>query len=411
LWAILRDRITRYYYLVVLIVLALVILSDPFVGYGRLVSAVLEAVALTIVLVVLLRLVYDFLRQYSSRIFFVSTDDAVRERFAHSKTWYVLFVVASLGILVFAALLLFARIWGYPVSFATIGRFFGTKLADVEGSRPGETIQITIKSIFELVLFVFGGVFVSSLFNRYVLQRLYSLIRAEPGVQNTISRISGYFFVIVPLIVGLQYVGLGSWNLWAVPLLMFVVAWAGRGPADDFFAYFIILVEQSVKIGDFIRLDNLHGDISGVVRKITPRAVILRRRASYAVIIPNSKLTRSVIYNWNYSHNYFGFDDMVITISYDSDPELARSILLKILDENELILKSPAPVVRIENFAVNGYDVRVRGYLSTSQVLNQWEIRGNIRRVILKEFKKHNIQLAPPIQEIKFNITSSGGDQ
>jgi len=137
----------------------------------------------------------------------------------------------------------------------------------------------------------------------------------------------------------------------------------------------------------------------------------LRRRASYAVIIPNSKLTRSVIYNWNYSHNYFGFDDMVITISYDSDPELARSILLKILDENELILKSPAPVVRIENFAVNGYDVRVRGYLSTSQVLNQWEIRGNIRRVILKEFKKHNIQLAPPIQEIKFNITSSGGDQ
>lgn len=410
-WAMIRDRVTRYYYLVVLMVLALVILSDPFVGYGRLVSAVLEAVALTIVLAILLRFVYEFLRQYSSQIFFVSTDDAVRERFVHSKTWYVLFVVASLGTLVVGALLLFARIWGYPVAFATVGKFFNIVLGRVEGETAGSLVPITVRSIFELAAFVLGGVLLSSIFNRYVLQRLYSLTRVEAGVQNTISRISGYIFFVVPLIFGLQYVGLGAWNLWAVPILMFAVAWAGRGPADDFFAYFIILVEQSVKIGDFIRLDSPHSDISGVVRKITPRAVILRRRSSYAVIIPNSKLTRSTIYNWNYSHNYFGFDDMVITISYDSDPELVRSVLLKILSENGLILKSPVPVVRIESFAVNGYDVRIRGFLSTIHVLNQWEVRSDIRRAILKEFKARDIKLASPIQSIKLDTSRSGGDQ
>ncbi len=171
------------------------------------------------------------------------------------------------------------------------------------------------------------------------------------------------------------------------------------------------MVERSIKIGDYIRVDGLHGDIAGVVRKINPRSVILRRRNSFTIIVPNSKLMRSCIYNWNYSHNYFAFDDIIVTVAYEVDQDQVRDILFNILDDNALILKTPPPVIRIEHFSINGYEVMVRGFLSTAQVLNQWNVRSDIRFAILREFKKHNIKLAAPIQSIKLETNRMGEEQ
>jgi potassium-dependent mechanosensitive channel len=355
--------------------------------------------------------IQKILKRYSSNLFFVSFGESVKERFSYAKTWYGLFIVVSFALLIVVIGFLFAKIWGYPVSFETIANFFNSEIYKVKGDLPGETIPITIGSVIQLIIFLFGGFLVATLFNRYVLERIYNLLQVEAGVQNTISRITSYLIVLTVLFVGVAKIGLGSWVPVAIGALFLGVAFAVKGPVDDFVSYFIILVERFIKIGDYIRLDDVKSETSGVVRKITPRSVILRKKNAYNIIIPNSKLTRSLVLNWNYTRGYLAFEDMLVCVAYSADPMKTKDLFLKILDEHPAILKNPAPIVRINMFALSGYEFMLRGFISSANVLNQWDMRSDIRYMIATEFKKAGIKLAVPIRDVTLESVKSSKKQ
>ena len=400
IWSFIKDQIDYYYAAFLIIFISLIVMSDPFVGYGRLVSLVLQGTLWTLILIAAFWWIQNMLKRYSSALFFTSTGEGVRERFSNAKTWYGLFIVVSFAVLIILVAFFFAKIWGYPVSLERITNFLNFEIAHVKGEGIGETIPITIRSIMLLISFIFGGFFLSSVFKRYVLERIYTLLQVDAGVQNTISRISGYLIVFIIVIIGFQRVGLSSWIPVALGALALGFAFAIKGPADDFVAYFIILVERFIKIGDYIRLENVNSEVSGIVRKITPRSVILRKKNGYSIIIPNSRITKIPILNWNYTRGYFAFEDMNITVSYKADPLKIKEIFLKILDENSVVLKSPAPVIRITSFSLSGYEFMIRGFLSASNVLNQWDIRSDIRFAIAQEFKKNKIKFAVPVRDV-----------
>jgi small-conductance mechanosensitive channel len=400
IWILMKDQINQYYSVFLVIIIALIIMSDPFVGYSRLVASVLQGTLWTIILTAAFWWMQKILKRYSSNLFFVSSGESVKERFSYAKTWYGLFIVASFALLMVVIGFLFAKVWGYPVSVDTISTFFSSELYKVNGDIPGDTISITIGSVIQLIIFLFGGFLVATLFNRYVLERIYNLLQVDAGVQNTVSRITSYLIVLVVLFVGVAKIGLGRWVPVAIGALFLGVAFAVKGPVDDFVSYFIILVERFIKIGDYIRLDDVKSEMSGVVRKITPRSVILRKKNAYNIIIPNSKLTRSLVLNWNYARGYLAFEDMVICIAYTADPMKAKELFLKILDEHPSVLKNPAPIVRINNFALSGYEFMLRGFISSANVLNQWDMRSDIRYMIAQEFKNAGIKLAVPIRDV-----------
>lgn len=399
IWLFIKDQIDQYYTIFLVILIALIIMSDPFVGYSRLVGTVLQGSLWTVILAALFWWVQRLLKRYSSTLFF-SSGETVRERFSYAKTWYALFIVVSFAVLIALLIFFFAKIWNYPVSFENITSFFNFEIVKVKGDLPGQTIPITVRSLVVLVAFIFGGFFSASVFNRYVLDRIYNLLQVDAGVQNTISRITSYLIVIIILIIGLSRSGLSGWIPGAIISLGVLIAFAIKGPADDFVSYFIILVERFIKIGDYIRLNDVTSEISGVVRKITPRSVILRKKNAYNIIIPNSKITKSLVLNWNYTRGYFAFEDLSVTVAYASDPMKVKEVLLNILDENPTILKNPSPIVRISSFSLSGYEFMIRGYLSSSNVLNQWDIRSDIRFAIAQEFKKAKIKIAVPVRDV-----------
>ncbi|KKP96141.1 MAG: MscS Mechanosensitive ion channel [candidate division TM6 bacterium GW2011_GWE2_36_25] len=407
IWLFIKEQINQYYLIFLVIIIALIIMSDPFVGYSKLVTSMLQGTLWTIILIALFWWVQKILKRYSSDLFFVSIGETVKERFSYAKTWYALFIVVSFAVLIAFVVFLFAKIWGYPVSADNIANFFNVEITKIKGDLPGETIPITLWSIVRLIAFIFGGFLIATIFNRYVLERIYNLLQVDAGVQNTISRITSYVIVLIIVIIGLTNIGLGSWVPVALGALVVGIAFAIKGPADDFVSYFIILVERFVKIGDYIRLNDVTSEISGVVRKITPRSVILRKKNAYNIIIPNSKITKSLVLNWNYARSYFAFEDMYITIAYSADPMKVKDTLLKILDENPSVLKSPMPIIRIINFTLSGYEFLIRGYLSSSNVLNQWDIRSDIRFAIAQEFKKAKIKIAVPVRDVTLEDKTS----
>ena len=67
------------------------------------------------------------------------------------------------------------------------------------------------------------------------------------------------------------------------------------------------------------------------MRKITPRAVILRRKRSFHLIVPNAKLMHDVIVNWDYTNTFITFPDIVVGIRYAADPEKQKKYYCKLL--------------------------------------------------------------------------------
>ena len=197
--------------------------------------------------------------------------------------------------------------------------------------------------------------------------------------------------------IGFQNAGLGPLVNWIIGALILGIGWVLREPIGDFIAYFIILVQRPIKIGDYVKIDE---NTMGVVRKITARSVVLRRRNSITIVVPNSYvITRSII-NWNYTRNFVAFDDIMVTISYKENPEEVKEVLRSILEANEQILKNPRPVVRLSNFGENGYIFLIRGFLSSTYTLEQWNIASNVRFAIVKEFDARGIEMALPTRII-----------
>src|SRR3990167_2700573 len=402
-WRWIHGLVIQYYYLFLFGFLSIIILSDPRIGgYNKLVYYVLSSILWSLLLFAILWYLQATLKRYSSYIFFKHEEgEAAQERFSNATTWYGLFVVVSFVFLLIIAIFWGAKIWGYPISLAEVTGFFNQTIFKIKGEDL-KTIPIKVSSIITLVGFVIGGVIASNLFERFVLRRIFNLMFVDSAIQNTVSRLSFYCFIIVFFLMGLSYIEISSTMIGGLVFAIFVaLAWSVRNALSDIFGYFTILLERSIKIGDYIRLGDESSEVSGIVRRITPRTTILRKKNSINVILPNSKVIESAVYNWNYTRGFFAFPDLIVVVEYGADADLIKEIFLKILDNDHNVLKSPHPIVRLEAFTPDGLKFIIRAFLSSINVLNQWDIASDIRFKILSEFRKNNINLSYPVRIIK----------
>jgi small-conductance mechanosensitive channel len=172
-----------------------------------------------------------------------------------------------------------------------------------------------------------------------------------------------------------------------------VFGWSFKDLFTDFVAYFFILVQRPVKLGDYVKIDD---NTMGVVRKVGPRTVILRRKNSVSIVVPNSTILKSALYNWNYTRSYIGLEDILFCVAFGTDIQLVRSVCLEVLDEDQDILKVPQPFIRLESFDDKGYLFMIRGFVSSGNTLRQWDIASNLRFNLVDKLSKAGIQIAGP---------------
>ncbi len=392
-WQAVADFIKRYYYPLLVFIIILMIISDSYVGgYGNLVSYVMWGIIGTIVLIKLLLMGQDYLKKRASKLFFDSDEEAIKERFVYAKTWYGLFVVGLFIAITIIGIVLSLRIWGKSTSWHEISYILNYPLYpssfDVV---TGQHIWLTPLTILYLIGFICAGFILAFTVNRFVLNRIFQLLPVDIGVQNTVFSLSRYLIVIAAIFLGFQWANLGS-LLFAIGLVIASIGYIVKEPISDFISYFIILVQRPVKIGDLVMVkENL-----GVVRHITPRSVIIRTKNSYTVIVPNATVINETVLNWNYSRGFIAFDDIFVTVPYTADPLQVKSIIEKVLDANPDLLKSPRPIIRLENFGENGYEFLLRGFVSSNKTLEIWDIASNVRFSLVQALQKEGINIAVP---------------
>lgn len=389
----LKVKINANYYFLIIIAGAIIIMINPYVGFGHLVSHILFNILYTCGLILSLLWAYTTFKSIMSRVFFFTEQDVTRERFINAKVWFGLIIIATFILIVFLGILGTARIWGWQILIADI---IGLLYEPLTGK--GTTNPITVISLLQIITFVFGGFFISHGINGIVLDKIFDLLTIETGVQYAVTRITQYIIITIAVLIGFHSVGLGELIVIVLGAVALSLGWVLKEPVSDFASYFMILIQRPVKIGDYIELDE---EIRGVVRKITPRTVLLRKKNSTMIVVPNSIVTSKAINNWNYTRNFTAFNDINLVISYNEDPVLVKKLLHKAVDSHPNVLKNPPSVVRLDNFGENGYEFMVRGHISPVYTLEQWNIASDVRLAIVRLLREHNITIAVPVRILK----------
>lgn len=387
------DFVDRYYYFIMVCIGFIVVLSNPYIGYGRLVSYILQGVVYTIILLKVLHWLHGAIKRMASATFFSSTDEVVRERFAYAKTWFGIAIIGSFLLLAFLGLVIGAKIWGWPIAFKDMFRLLNQPLL---GIGKGTSNPLTLLTLLTIVFFIIGGFVVSFAFNKFVLEKIFELMLVDAGVQNAITSFTRYALVAAAILLGFQSVGYGGLITYFYVLIL-GIGYLIQNPLNDLIAYFILLVQRPIKVGDYIKLDD---EVSGVVRKITPKSVVVRCKNSTTIVIPNTQIINKPVVNWNYSRNFIAFNDILVTVSYKNDPAKIKEILFSVVDAHPKVLKNPKPVIRLEDFREYGYEFMVRGFLSSNYTLEQWDVASDVRLGIVKALRDNGMEIAVPIRVI-----------
>jgi small-conductance mechanosensitive channel len=391
-WRWIYTHVDRYYYLILFFVVAIIIMSNPYVGFGRLVLYLLSGSLYMVVLFKIISSLHDFIKTATSMIFFTQEDTIVKERFSYAKTCFGLVIIASFVILGFVGFTVAAKIWGFDVALTDFKEWLKVPLLLEETTHP-----ITTMSLLKIIAFILGGFGVAYLLRQYVLERIFDLLLVEPGVQHTVTSIIQYIVIIIATFFAFNSVGLGSLIGSMFIALALSIGLYLKDPISDFISYFIILVQRPIKIGDYVQID---AETMGVVRKITPRSVVLRRKNSTTVIVPNSYVVSKSIENWNYVRNFIALHDIKLFVYYKEDPATVKAILHAAIEAHPNILKNPRTIVRLMNFSEYGYEFMVRCFVSSAYTLEMWDLASEIRLLISKAFKEQGIEFAVPIYRV-----------
>ena len=411
LWEWVYDHVNRYYYFVWLVVTATVVMFNPYIGYGKQVFYIIVRLLFTAALLSFFSWIHGTLKRASIDLFFYYSDrDVLKDRFVTARFWYAMFIISALGLFLGAGVYFGARVWGMQLTLREMTSWltypFYTPIDEA-----GRIVNVTALSVFYIGLYILGGFVFAYLINRFVIARVLDPVIVESGVQNTVLTLSRYVIITVALFIGLSSEGLGGLTT-KLAILLAGISFAVQDAVRDFISYFILLVQRPVKVGDFIRvLDNLSDNenvsLMGFVRSITPRSIVIRKRNSTTVIVPNSRVIMNPIMNWSYTRGFFAFDDMRITVPYSADPIMIRQLIFDVLDKNPNILKNPNPIVRLDDFVDNGYLFLIRAFLTSNKIGEQWDIAAEVRMHIVRILRENNIEIASPIRTLR--VTQGDG--
>jgi len=169
------------------------------------------------------------------------------------------------------------------------------------------------------------------------------------------------------------------------------VGLALQGSLSNFAGGVLLLIFRPYKIGDLIESQ---GQL-GIVKEIQIFNTILTTFQNKTVILPNSAVSSNSI--TNVTANGTIRVDMEIGISYESNIDDARKVILDTIANNDKVLKDPACVVGVNALADSSVNLLVMPWCNTD---DYWDVYFGVREDIKKALDANNITIPFPQRDV-----------
>jgi len=193
-------------------------------------------------------------------------------------------------------------------------------------------VNLCLRILAALVVFIIG---------RFIITRTHNLLRSLMVARDmdrslttfllSLFRIT-FFFVLVIIVISI--LGIETSSFIAIfASAGIAIGMAFSGTLQNFAGGVLILVLKPYRVGDFIEFDKY----MGTVKEIQIFNTIITTYNNESIIIPNGGLSTGIINN--YSREKVRRLEWRIDISYGDDVDVARKVILDILNADERLLK------------------------------------------------------------------------
>jgi small conductance mechanosensitive channel len=214
----------------------------------------------------------------------------------------------------------------------------------------------------------------------------------EPSLRGFLNSMIGILLKVLLLISVIGMIGVQMTSFIAIlGAVGLAVGMALSGTLQNFAGGVIILLFKPFKVGDYIEAQG-H---SGSVNEIQIFNTILKTPDNKTIIIPNGGLSNSSM--TNYSTEPRRRVDFVFGIGYGDDVDKARSVIRKLIDDDERILKDPEPFIAVSELADSSVNLVVRVWAEAS---NYWGIYFDMHEKVYKSFDKEGLNIPFPQMDV-----------
>ena len=257
-------------------------------------------------------------------------------------------------------------------------------------------LLIIIQAIFTILV----TLFLSLSLSRMIENRLMRAEKIDVNVRVVLSKLVRIALSVMAILIAMSGVGID------ITLLSVFGGALGVGLgfglqkiASNYLSGFIILLDDSMHIGDVITVD-LH---YGVVSELRFRYMVLRKLDGTEVVIPHETLMTTAVINHTNTDRKAQIT-MPIQVSYDGDLELAMSLMKGAADTYARVLETPLPDTQIKGFGENGIDLNLIFWIPDPEE-GSAVLQSEIYLEIWRQFKKHGIVVPYPQREVRMLST------
>jgi small-conductance mechanosensitive channel len=256
-------------------------------------------------------------------------------------------------------------------------------------------MPVTLLFIVKCVLFLVALSLLTRI-SRYILgSKILSHTKMDRGVQYALLRAFGYVVFLLGLIIGLDTTGLNLRSLLVVGGALGLGVGLGlQNIVANFVAGLVILWEGPVKVGDLIEVGNTQGEVT----RIGARGTWVRTFDNHVIIVPNSEFINQRVSNWTANDRIVRLS-IPVGVSYDSDLDRVRDVLIEIGKGHKDVLASPAPAALVTGFGDSSVNLVLR--VSTSLMTEHTPtIKSDLFYEIFRVFREQKIETPNPQRDL-----------
>lgn len=258
---------------------------------------------------------------------------------------------------------------------------------------------LVTSQLITFVIIVFGTFIAAS-----VLRKTFHRITEREGTITgahiyIIARLINYSIYVVGLLFALSALGIDVGKLALVASALGIGVGLGlQGIVNNFVSGLAILLERSLKVGDFIELDS---GVTGEVIEIHMRATLVRTNDNVDILIPNAELTNGKVINWTLEENVRRFR-IPFGVAYGSDKNLVKTAVLEAAKTIPYTLntKGREPIVWMSGFGDSSLNFILGVWVTAEQVKRPTALQSDYLWAIDDAFRKYGIEIPFPQRDL-----------
>src|SRR5215813_3498154 len=210
----------------------------------------------------------------------------------------------------------------------------------------------------------------------------------DPSLQQSVATLIGYALLTAAIAFALGRLGIEAQQITVVAGALSVGIGFGLQPVvSNFVSGIILLAERPIRVGDWVVVKNEEG----IVRRISVRATEIETFDRASVIIPNSEFITGAVKNLTHSDT-MGRVTVKLRVTFDSDFEAVRDILVACAGEHPQVLQTPPPRVYLIAFGDIGLELELR--FIVVNVNFSLTVKSDIQLAILERLRAAGVRIA-----------------